>query len=131
MAFLPGKFARFSASGLTTSGAYQWSVGFRRERLDTTNFESAVSVSGNNVHSEGLTGVLDTTFTVQGYVNDAAANILFPEAQIACTLQFRKSVTLGYTCTADVLSFAPQTAVRDKAGWTAELQTNGLVAPAA
>lgn len=132
MAFLPGKFARFTTGGLTTSGAFRWGMGFRRERLDVTTFESTVGATGVNVHSDGLTGVLDTTFTVEGYVNDLAVNILFPDASVACTLLYRKAVSLGFTVgAADVLSFQPTTTVRDKASFTAELQASGLVSPAA
>lgn len=132
MPFLPGKFARFSAGGLTTSGAFRWNVAFRRDRLDTTTFESIVSADGTNVHSDGETGVLDTTFNVEGYSVDTTINILFPGAGIAAALQYRKNVALGYAIAdADVLSFNPQTTVRDKASFTAELQANGLVSPAA
>jgi hypothetical protein len=131
VAYLPGKFARFSAGASVVEGAFRWSVGFRRERLDTTNFESVVGVSGVNVHSEGLTGILDTTFSVEGYVNTDTINLFFPDVELACALYYRKDVSLGYSCDADVLSFSPQTSVRDKAGFTAELQANGLVNPAA
>lgn len=132
MAFLPGKFARFTAGGVTASGTFKWDVGFRRDRLDTTHFESTVSASGNNVHSEGLTGVLDTTFSVSGHVSDTLVNILFPEASIAATLLYRRNVSLGYSvASADVLSFSPSTSARGKAEFSAELQANGLVSPAA
>lgn len=132
MAFLPGKFARFRHDSATTSGSFRWNVGFKRERLDTTNFESVVSLSNNNVHSEGLTGVLDTTFSVEGYPNDVAINVMFPEASLNCDLLYRKNVALGYKgVLADVLSFTPSTSVREQARFTAELQANGLVSPAA
>lgn len=132
MAYLPGKFARFTAGGVTVTGAFKWSIGFKRDRLDTTNFESVVGASGVNVHTEGLTGVLDTTFSVEGHMLDALVNIFFPDAYVACTLLYRKAVSLGYSVPyADVLSFSPQTSVRDKAGFSAELQASGLVSPAA
>ena len=132
MAFLNGKFARFRVAAAAVTGAFRWQLGLRRERLDTTNFESVVSLSGNNVHSDGLTGVLDSTVTVEGYSDDATINLLFPEASLAIDLFYRKAVQLGYSIAyADVLSFAPKTAVRDRAGFTCELQANGLVSPAA
>lgn len=131
MAYLPGKFARFTAGGTTATGAFRWSIGFKRDRLDTTNFESVVGASGVNVHTEGLTGVLDTIFSVEGHQSDTLVNLFFPDASVACTLLYRKAVSLGYSCTADVLSFSPQTSVRDKAGFSAELQASGLVSPAA
>lgn len=131
MAFLPGRYARFTAGAISTSGTFRWNIGFRRERLDTTNFESVASAATGNVHSEGLTGVLDTTFSVEGYVNDVTVNLFFPGGALVCSLLYRKFISLGYVCSADVLSFQPQTSVRDKAGFTAELQTNGLVSPAA
>lgn len=130
--FLPGKFARFRSGGSSTTGAFRWNVGFRRERLDVTTFESAVSVSGNNVHSDGLTGVLDTTFQVETYVNDAIINMFFPEALLTCDLYFRKTIALGYVgIAADVLEFSPNTSVRDRAMATVQLQSSGLVSPAA
>lgn len=131
MAFLPGKFARFRMP-TAIAGPFRWNIGFRRERLDLTNFESAVSVSGNNVHSEGTTGVLDTTFTVELYMSDANVNSFYPEAQVSCDLLFRKAVQLGYLgVAADVLEFQPNTAVRERAMGTAQFQANGLVSPAA
>lgn len=129
MAYLAGKWARFNAGGINVVGAYKWSIGFKRERLDTTSFESAANTV--NVFSDGLTGVLDTTFSVEGYVSDALVNLFFPEANIAAALYYRKSVALGYAINyADILSFSPSTTVRDKATFTAELQTSGLVTPA-
>lgn len=131
MAYLAGKYARFTAGGVNVVGSYKWAIGFKRDRLDTTNFESAVSVSGNNVFSEGLTGIFDTTFSVDGYVNDALVNIFFPEAYITAALYYRKTVALGYAIPyADILSFSPNTTVRDKAGFSAEFQTSGLVSAA-
>ncbi|AMV24598.1 hypothetical protein VT84_09395 [Gemmata sp. SH-PL17] len=130
MAFLPGKFARFRAPA-AIAGAFRWNIGFRRERLDLTNFESAISVSGNNVHSEGATGVLDTTFTVEMYLNDITINAFFPEAQGVCDLLYRKNVELGYKgVVADVLEFQPSTTVRDRAMGTVQFQANGRVLPA-
>lgn len=130
--FLPGKFARFSLGADSVAGAYRWSPGFRRERLDTTNFESAVSASGINVFSEGDTGPLDTTFSVEMYVSAVNVNFFFPDAQLTCSLYYRKNVPLGYTgLIADVLDFSPSTAVREVAKATAQLQTSGLVAAAA
>lgn len=131
MAFLPGKFARFRAPA-AISGAFRWNVGFRRERLDLTNFESAVSVTNNNVHSEGTTGVLDTTFSVEMYLSDANVNTFFPEAAVLCDLLYRKNVQLGYVgINADVLEFQPNTTVRDRAMGTVQMQANGLVPQAA
>lgn len=131
MAFLPGKFARFKAP-LSVTGAFRWNVGFRRERLDLTNFESTVSVSGNNVHTEGTTGVLDTTFGVEMYMSDANVNLFFPEAAVSCDLLFRKNVQLGYIgVSGDVLEFQPNTTVRDRAMGTVQMQANGLVPLAA
>lgn len=129
--YLPGKFARFTAGGVSVAGAYEWGLTARRDRLDTTNFESAVSANGINVCSDGLTGVLDTTFNVSGYASAALINILYPAAELACTLLFRKNTPLGYYISyADVLSFAPKTSVRDKGGFSAELQSSGIVGPA-
>lgn len=128
---LPGKFARFANSGAAVAGPFRWNIGFRRERLDTTTFESVVSASGNNVHSDGVTGVLDTTFQVETYITAAIVNIFFPEAALSCNLQFNKTSGLGYTVSADVLEFTPTTAVRDRAMATVQLQTSGLVSPAA
>lgn len=132
MAFLPGKFARFRVASAAITGPFRWNVGFRRERLDTTNFESATGVSGVNVHSEGLTGPLDTIFNVEGVLDSAGLNIFFPESALTCDLYFRKSVALGYAgVVADVLTFNPSTAVRDRGAFTAELQASGLVPQAA
>lgn len=131
MAYLAGKFARFNAGGTNVVGAYKWGIGFKRDRLDTTSFESAVSVDGVNVFSDGLTGVMDTTFSVDGYVSDVLVNLFFPQANLSAVLYYRKNVALGYVITyADILSFTPSTSVRDKAVFTAELQTSGLVSPA-
>jgi hypothetical protein len=131
MAFLNGKFARFRVAATAVTGAFRWQLGLRRERMDTTNFESVVSASGNNVHSDGLTGVLDSTVTIEGYSDDNTINLLFPEASLAVDLLYRKTVSLGYAISyADVLAFSPKTGVRDRAGFTCELQTNGLVSPA-
>lgn len=130
MAFLPGKFARFRQPTAIT-GPFRWNVGFRRERLDLTNFESAVSVDGTNVHSEGATGVLDTTFTVEQYMSDANVNLFFPAAQVQCDLLYRKTVQLGYVGVyADVLDFTANTAVRDRAMGTVQMQANGIVSQA-
>lgn len=130
MAFLPGKFARFRMPS-QIQGPFRWNVGFRRERLDVTNFESAVSASGLNVHSEGLTGVLDTTFSVEVYMVDTIINAFFPEAPVVCDLLYRKNVSLGYrSVNADILEFQPNTSVRDKAMATVQMQANGLVSPA-
>lgn len=132
MAFLPGKFARIKVASTSVTGPFRWNVNFRRERLDTTNFESTASASGVNIHSEGLTGVLDTVFTIEGYSNTDVINVLFPDASVTCDLLFRKSVALGYqSVAADVLSYQTNTAVRERAQFTAELQANGLVSPAA
>lgn len=136
MPFLSGKFARINvAQGVfsgAASGPYRWAAQFKRERLDTTNFESAVGVSGVNVHSEGLTGVLDTTFTVEGYVSDVLVNLLWPEASVLVDLLYQKNIPLGYKgVLADVLSFSGNTSVRDKATFTAECQSNGIVGYAA
>jgi hypothetical protein len=114
------------------AGPHRWNIGFRRERLDVTTFESTVSASGYNVHSDGLTGVLDTTFQVETYVSDATYNVFFPETTLSCDLLYRKNVALGYFgISADVLEFTPNTAVRDRAMATVQLQSNGLVSPAA
>jgi hypothetical protein len=131
MAFMAGKFARFRMPTAIT-GPFRWNIGFRRERLDLTNFESAVSTSGNNVHSEGTTGVLDTTFSVELYMSDANVNAFFPEAPVVCDLLFRKTVQLGYlSVTADVLEFQPNVSVRDRAMGTAQMQSSGIVSQAA
>lgn len=132
MAYLPGKFARFRVASTAVAGPYRWNIGFRRERLDTTTFESTVSVSGNNVHSDGLTGVLDTTFQVETLMSDVNVNIFFPEAQIVCDLYYRKLIQLGYTgLIADVLELTPTTERRGIGTATAQLQTSGLVPQAA
>lgn len=132
MAKLPGKFARFRASAANIAGPFRWGASFRRERLDTTNFESAVSASGVNVHTEGTTGPLDSTFTVEGWLDDGVINLFFPDASLTCDLLFRKLISLGYkNVVADVLDFAPGTAVREVGRFTAQLQSNGVVNPAA
>lgn len=133
MAYLPGKFARFYKSGTgNVTGPFRWSVGFRRDRLDTTSFESTVGASGVNVHSDGETGVLDTTFQVETNIVDTTVNLFFPDSSVTCNLYFRKTVALGYIgVVADVLSFSPSTEVRGLAKATVELQANGLVSPAA
>lgn len=136
---LPGKFARFQVDAVTVDGPFRWNIGFRRDRLDTTTFESTVGTSSAtsslNVGSDGVTGVLDTTFQVELYnsgLSAAALNIFFPDAQLACTLLFRKTVALGYTgIFADVLSFTPSTEVRGVSKGTVELQANGWVLKAA
>lgn len=132
MAFLPGKFARFRVLSTAVAGPFRWNIGFRRERLDVTTFESTVSASGNNVFSDGLTGPMDTTFQVEAYMTDANVNIFFPDSLLTCDLLFRKNVSLGYVgLLADVLEFTPNTSVRDRAMGTAQLQTSGLVTSAA
>lgn len=137
MAFLNGKFARFSAAvspsaPAPVAGPFRWAAGFKRERLDTTNFESAVSASGNNVHTEGDTGPLDTTFTVEGLNNTTTINLFFPDSPLLCDLLFRKSVALGYkNVSADVLSCEPTVELRQMSRFTAQLQSNGIVNPAA
>ena len=132
MAKLPGKFARFRSGGLAINGPYRWGCGFKRERLDTTNFESAVSSSGNNVHTEGTTGPLDSIFTVEGWMDDTVVNMFFPDATMNNDFRFRKNVALGYNdVSADVLDFGPSTAVREMARFTAQMQTSGVVGPAA
>lgn len=137
MAFLNGKWARFSAtttsvagsSSGNVTGAYKWAIGFKRDRLDTTNFESSADTI--NVFSEGLVGVLDTTFSVDGYVSDTNVNIFWPGSSLAAGLYYRKTSQLGYTISnADLLDFSPTTTVRDKAGFSAQFQTNGTVNPA-
>lgn len=130
VASLPGKFGRFnSPSGVTAQGAFRWNVGFRRERLDTTTFDS--DTDNTNVFSNGVTGVLDTTFQVEIYNNSSTPNLLFPGASVTCDLLFNRISTLGYkNIAADVLSFAPSSEVRGVSKGTAELQSNGLVASA-
>ena len=131
MAFLPGKFGRFTAGSITASGAFRWNVGFRRERLDVTTFESAVGITGVNVHSDGLTGVLDTTFQVECYVSTTTYNLFFPDAVVTSSLYFNKNVPIGYVgILADVLEFNPNVSVRDRAMATVQLQSNGIVNPA-
>ena len=133
MAALPGKFARFSTpSGTQLVGAYRWNISFKREGLDTTNFESAIDASGLNACSDGLTGVLDTTFQVELYPNDQNPNVFWPLATLACDLLFRKNQPLGYVgIMADVLDFSPSTSVREVSKGTAQLQSNGIVPQAA
>jgi len=132
MAKLAGKFARFRVASAAINGPYRWGAGFKRERLDTTNFERTVGGSGVNVHTDGLTGVLDSTFQVEGWIDDGVTNLFFPDAALACDFLFRKNVALGYFgVAADVLDFSPGTAVREVARFTAQLQANGLVSPAA
>ncbi len=129
---LPGKFGRFRATAASVTGSYRWNVGFRRERLDLTNFESAVGVSGINVFSEGDTGPMDTTFQVEVYATTANVNVFFPEGELTCDLLFKKTASLGYNnIAADVLSLTPNTEVRGLGKYVAELQSNGLVTAAA
>jgi hypothetical protein len=128
VAKLPGKFARFQANATTATGAFRWGASFTRERLDTTTFESAVSASGLNLHTDGTTGPLDSKFTVEGWIDDAVLNLFFPDAALTCHLLFRKNVSLGYkNVVADVLDFGPATAVREVGRFTAQLQSSGLV----
>jgi hypothetical protein len=132
VAFLAGKFARVTVDAVTATGPYRWGLGAKRERLDVTTFESTVGATGVNLHTDGLTGPMDTTISVEGWQNDVTPNLLFPDASAALGLFWRKAVQLGYTIgSADVLDYNSNTTVREKAGWTAQLQTNGLVAPAA
>lgn len=132
MAFLAGKFARVTVGAVTATGPYRWQIGFRRERLDVTTFESTVGLTGVNLHTDGLTGPLDTTVTIEGYQTDTTPNLLFPDASTSLALLWRKNVALGYAiAVADVLSYNSNTAVRDKAGWSAECQASGIVSPAA
>lgn len=132
MAKMAGKFARFNAGLGAISGPFRWGGGFRVERLDITDFEAPVSASGNNIHTSGLTGPLDSTFTVEGWLDDANINLFFPDTALTCDYLFRKSVSLGYKgVLCDVLDFNPGTSVREVAKFTAQLQANGLVALAA
>jgi hypothetical protein len=106
VAFMAGKFARVTVDGNTATGPYRWGVGFKRERLDVTTFESTVGASGVNVHTDGLTGPLDTTIQIEGYQNDVVPNLLFPDSSAALTLLWRKAVALGYSIgSADVLDY--------------------------
>ncbi len=131
--YLPGKFARVYATGIgNIAGAYRWTPGFRRERLDTTNFESAVSTSGYNVFSEGDTGPLDTTISLELWVSPTNVNYFFPDAPLTVSLFYRKNNPLGYSnLLCDVLDFSPGTSVREVAKGTAQLQTSGIVSSAA
>ena len=132
MAKLAGKFARFQASGTAINGPFRWGAGFKRERLDTTNFESAVDAGNINVFSEGLTGVVDTTFTVEGWIDDTTLNVFYPSQQFTADFLFRKNVSLGYKSVAvDVLDFSPGTAAREAGKFTAQMQASGLVGTAA
>ena len=134
--YLPGKFARLNVTNPiygsgSAAGPFRWSPGFRRERLDTTNFESVLSADGYNVHSEGQTGPLDTVFSVEGWMTVEIINLFWPAPPLSCDLLFRKNVALGYKgVIADVLDFGPSTGVRENGKFTAQLQANGLVSPA-
>lgn len=125
---LAGKHGRINVTGVGAVGYMSsWRARMRRERLDTTNFES-VTLNGN-VYSEGLTGVLDTTFTVEGYCH-AGGNLLvyYPQDGLVHDFLFRKTSPLGYLgVECDVLGFEPGGNVRDRFTFTAELQSNGLV----
>jgi hypothetical protein len=138
VAALPGKYARFnSPSGSPVGGPFRWNIGFRRERLDTTNFESAVDAAGVNVFSEGATGVLDTTVQMEMYNSDVsvAGNFFFPGLTLTGDLLFRKPGLAQFGGTAhgyiglilDVLDFSPSTAVREVSKSTIQLQSNGFV----
>lgn len=132
MAKLPGKFGRFRSSSQNVVGPFRWGASFRRERIDTTNFESVLSATGKNLHTEGETGPLDSMFTVEGHLDTTVINLFFPDAAITCDLLYRKDVALGYkNVSADVLDFAPGIAVREAARFTAQLQSNGLIPMAA
>ena len=129
--FLPGKFARFRSGGANVRGPFRWGFSAKRESIDTTNFESPVSASGNNVACEHETGPLDTTFNVEGYMDTAIVNMFFPDAALACDLLYRKNPVVGFLAVpADVLDFNPGTAVREVGRFSASLQTNGWSIPA-
>jgi hypothetical protein len=128
--YLPGKFGRFVNGGQAVEGAYRWSMGMKRERIDVTNFES--DAAGENVYSEGVTGPVDTTFSVELYATAANLNVFYPQAPLICALYFKKSPPLGYQgVEADVLDLSPSTGVRETGKLTASLQANGLVVQAA
>lgn len=130
--YIPGKFARFYLNGIgAVSGPYRWAPSMKRERLDTTNFESAVGPSGNNVFSEGDVGIFDTTFTVETWISAVNCNMFYPDATLICSLFYRKSSPLGYVgLVADVLEFSPNVGVREMEKATVNMQTSGLVLPA-
>jgi hypothetical protein len=122
-----GKFGRLKVASAAVGYMSGWKSRFRRERLDTTNFESAASTY--NVFSDGLTGVLDTTFNVDGYVDVGNAAVFFPAATLSCDFIFNKTSGLGYLgIAADVLGFEPGGQVRQLFTFSAELQSNGAVA---
>ena len=85
------------------------------------------------LHLAGAAAMYGAVQVMQGEnPSPTTINLLFPEANLAVDLFYRKTVQLGYTIAyADVLSFQPRTAVRDKASFTCELQSSGLVSPAA
>lgn len=126
MAFIPGKFGRVTVGGVALVGSFRWGMSLKRDRLDTTNFESSVSGDGFNVFSEGVVGVLDTTANIEGYVNTAQASILAPAGSAAFSFLFLKSPVFGYQgVTCDILDYSPGIQVRDRQQYTAQVQTNG------
>jgi hypothetical protein len=129
---IAGKFARINNGSTAVVGPFRWTSGFKRERLDVTTFESTVSASGNNVFSDGLTGVLDSIFTIEGWIDDTTINLFFPDASQTNDFLFRKNVSLGYKgVNGDILDFGPATGVREAAKFTSTFQSNGLVPLAA
>lgn len=131
MAFTPaaGKYGRILQNSSAVEGSFRWQMSMKRDRLDVTNFESTLSADGYNVFSDGLTGILDTTATIEGYVNGSALTIFMPKGQLAYSFLYTKTPVhgfLGVNC--DILEFAPGIQVRDRQQFTAQLQSNGSVA---
>lgn len=126
MAFIPGKYGRVTVSGTPITGSFRWGMQQRRNALDTTNFESAVSGDGYNVFEEQVMGTLGTTISVEGYTNTAQLNILAPAGQAVFTFLYSKSPALGYAgVTCDILEFSPGTTMSDVTKYTAQVKANG------
>ena len=130
MAFTPsaGKYGRVNQTGVPVAGITGWTAQFRRERIDVTNFESSVSADGYNVFSDGLTGVLDSTFNIEAVTNVAAPAAFFPIAPLFYDFLYTKAVPIGFTnIYCDILNFSPGPKVRAGNTFTAELQSSGAV----
>jgi hypothetical protein len=125
-----GKFGRVKLNGTPVAGLKKWKGSFKRERQDLTNFESVVSASGLNVFSEGTTGILDSVFDLEGYVNLDAVGQFFPDEELEYDFLLVKVPELGYQgIAADTISYDPGAASRGVLDFTAQVQSNGLVAP--
>lgn len=126
-----GKFGRVQGSGVPLGYLSAWRARFRRDPIDTTNFET--TTDGVNVGEEQLTGTLGTTFTVEGYVDQTAGmNLFYPYTQVTMDFLYRKTSPVGFrNVVVDILGFEPGGGVKDVFKYTAEVKVNGLLGVAA